>query len=305
MLFLGHWSASPPLCSFVVVTYRRDEALRRTLADLQVQLMGLDAELILVDNNADGVDRIALLEGFRHATLLRQAINLGVAEGRNTGIRHSRGRFLVFLDDDASFAVPDALGAIAAAFEEDQTIGAVAFRSYDAATGIGDPAEFPHTDKSLAADGPIDTFRFIGVGHALRREAVQQVGAYRPEFFYSMEEFDLSYRLLSHGWRIVYRPAVVVEHRRDPAGRLPSPRKVEMSVLNKLRIAFMHLPPGHALISAGAWLCHGFAMRRGVYRIDRVLAEFLAWAIRNHELRRPMQARVLRRIQEMGGVAWR
>ncbi|OAH27881.1 glycosyl transferase family 2 [Methylorubrum populi] len=305
MLLLGPAPASPPLCSFVVVTYRRDEALRRTLADLRSQLVGRSAELILVDNNADGVDRVGMLEGFERSTLLRQAENLGVAEGRNVGIWRSRGRFLVFLDDDASFAVPDAMDAVEAAFGEDPAIGAVAFRSFDAATGVGDPAEFPHTDKRLPEDGPIDTFRFIGVGHALRRDAVEQVGTYRPEFFYSMEEFDLSYRLLSHGWRIVYRPAVVVAHRRDPAGRVPSPRKVEMSVLNKLRIAFMHLPPRHAMLCATAWLCHGFAMRRGVYRVDRVLAEFVAWAFRNHELRRPLQPRVMRRIHEMGGVAWR
>ncbi|GJD87732.1 hypothetical protein BHAOGJBA_1237 [Methylobacterium hispanicum] len=305
MLFLGPAPASPPICSFVVVTYRRDEALQRTLSGLRTQLAGRNAELVLVDNNADGLDRIWMLEGFERSTLLRQPDNLGVAEGRNVGIRHSRGRFLVFLDDDASFAVPGALDAIDEAFKEDPAIGAVAFRSYDAATGAGDPTEFPHTDKRLREDGAIDTFRFIGVGHALRRDAVEQVGAYRPEFFYSMEEFDLSYRLLSHGWRIVYRPAVVVEHRRDPAGRVPSPRKVEMSVLNKLRIAFMHLPARQALLCAAAWLCNGFAMRRGIYRIDRVLAEFVAWAIRNQDLRRPMQPRIMRRIHDMGGVAWR
>jgi GT2 family glycosyltransferase len=120
-----------------------------------------------------------------------------------------------------------------------------------------------------------------------------------------MEEFDLSYRLLAHGWRIVYRPSVTVLHRRDQAGRIPSRHRVEMSVLNKLRIAFMHLPKRQAALSAVAWLGHGFAMRHGPYRIDRVVVQFVGWALRNHWRRRPMQPRVMRRIREMGGVAWR
>lgn len=297
--------SAPPTFSVVVVTYRRDEALLRTLADLRPALAGRDAELLVVDNNADGVDRFHMLEGFARASLLSQPANLGVAGGRNVGISRSLGRLLVFLDDDASFAGVDMLDTVLRVFEEDPAIGAVAFRSIQADTGVADPAEFPHTDKRLAPDRAIDTFRFIGVGHALRREAVEQVGTYLPEFFYSMEEFDLSYRLLSHGWRIVYRPAVTVVHRRDPQGRVPSNHRVEMSVLNKLRIAFMHLPRWQALLCALAWLGRGFAMRRGVYRIDRVLIQFLGWASRNHDLRRPMKPRVMRRIRDMGGVAWR
>lgn len=305
MSFLRASGLRPPAFSVVVVTYRRDDALLQTLAELRSVLAGHDAELILVDNNADGIDRIGMLEGFKRASLLTQASNLGVAGGRNVGIGGSRGSLLVFLDDDASFGAPDPLATIRAAFDEDPSIGAVAFRSFDAADGREDPTEFPHTDKRLPSDRPIDTFRFIGVGHALRRDAIEQVGTYLPEFFYSMEEFDLSYRLLAHGWRIVYRPAVTVVHRRDPAGRMPSRHRVEMSVLNKLRIAFMHLPRRQAVLSAIAWIGHGFAMRRGLYRVDKVVVEFLGWALTNLERRRPMEPRVMRRIRDMGGVAWR
>lgn len=305
MSFLRAPSSAPPAFSVVLVTYRRDDALRQTLADLRPVLAGHDAELILVDNNGDGIDRIGMLEGFDRVSLIRETDNLGVAGGRNVGIRGSRGAILVFLDDDASFSGAGILDRIRSVFDEDPDIGAMAFRSFDAADGREDPTEFPHTDKRLRTDEPIDTFRFIGVGHALRRGAVEQVGAYLPEFFYSMEEFDLSYRLLAHGWRIVYRPEVAVLHRRDEAGRMPSRHRVEMSVLNKLRIAFMHLPKRQAALSAIAWLGHGFAMRHGPYRVDRVIVQFVSWAFRNQWRRRPMEPRVMRRIRDMGGVAWR
>lgn len=305
MSFLPAPSSAPPAFSVVVVTYRRDDALLQTLADLRPVLAGHDAELILVDNNGDGVDRMGMLDGFERVSLIRETDNLGVAGGRNVGITGARGAILVFLDDDASFSGVGILDRIQAVFDEDAAIGAMAFRSFDAADGREDPTEFPHTDKRRPTDAPFDTFRFIGVGHALRRDALEQVGTYLPEFFYSMEEFDLSYRLLAHGWRIVYRPSVTVLHRRDQAGRIPSRHRVEMSVLNKLRIAFMHLPKRQAALSAVAWLGHGFAMRHGPYRIDRVVVQFVGWALRNHWRRRPMQPRVMRRIREMGGVAWR
>ena len=283
MSFLPAPSSAPPAFSVVVVTYRRDDALLQTLADLRPVLAGHDAELILVDNNGDGVDRMGMLDGFDRVSLIRETDNLGVAGGRNVGITGARGAILVFLDDDASFSGVGILDRIQAVFDEDAAIGAMAFRSFDAADGREDPTEFPHTDKRRPTDAPFDTFRFIGVGHALRRDALEQVGTYLPEFFYSMEEFDLSYRLLAHGWRIVYRPSVTVLHRRDQAGRIPSRHRVEMSVLNKLRIAFMHLPKRQAALSAVAWLGHGFAMRHGPYRIDRVVVQFVGWALRNQD----------------------
>lgn len=67
----------------------------------------------------------------------------------------------------------------------------------------------------------------------------------------------------------------------------------------------MHLPRRQAVLSAIAWIGHGFAMRRGLYRVDKVVVEFLGWALTNLERRRPMEPRVMRRIRDMGGVAWR
>ncbi len=63
-----------------------------------------------------------------------------------------------------------------------------------------------------------------------------------PDFFFSMEEFDMSYKALKQGFKIKYVPDIHVIHKKDTRGRSSSEFLLKMTLLNKMKIAYLHLP---------------------------------------------------------------
>mgnify|MGYP001206614452 CR=1 FL=1 len=291
--------------STVILTYRRDEALRRTLTRL-LEVLGPDgSQVVLVDNNADDIDRGVLLEPFRDGTYIRQPVNTGVAEGRNRGIAASSGDVLLFLDDDALVVGgPEFSKDLLGMFTGDPSLACVAFRSHVGGE-TEDPAEFPHTDKGRPRDVGFDTFRFIGVAHALRRTALSRAGRYCESFFYGMEEFDLSYRLLKLGYRIAYVPRFRVHHMKDDRGRLPAPAVVRRMYANKLAVGWMHLPWPTFIVSAGAWFVKTALDSRSPLTAVRAIGDFVAMVSHGQVNKRDPSTTLVKQIRHLGGTPWR
>jgi GT2 family glycosyltransferase len=296
---------SKPRISTIILTYRRDDALADTIARLHHHLEGrTDHEIILVDNNADGTDRDHMLGGLAGKSVTLGE-NLGVTGGRNAGIEAALGDILVFLDDDS--LVEGEVGLydrLASRFDEDPQLAAIAFRSWLREKDVSDPTEFPHTDKSFPRDMVFETFRFIGAGHAIRKSALDEVGLYPESFFYGMEEFELSFRLMKAGYRIVYDPSFTVTHMKADNGRLVRKDVIERMYANKLFIAWRHLPLKEALLCAGAWAVKTMIDSRDPRSVLRAFLAFTKNARREKAKRQPSRA-VVNRIHHLGGTAWR
>src|SRR3972149_2223016 len=91
---------SDPLVSIVIPNWNGKHFLEECLESLKHQTFK-DFETILVDNGS--TDRSVEFVSERYGDfvrLLQHSKNLGVAAGNNTGIRSSRGRFVIFLNND-------------------------------------------------------------------------------------------------------------------------------------------------------------------------------------------------------------
>ena len=112
-----------PRVSVIVTAYNHEafigEAIRSVLAQTYT-----DYELIVVDDGS--VDETySQASRFRErATLIRQP-NRGVAESRNTGIRHAKGELLAFLDGDDLWE-PEKLACQVAVADEHPASGLIA-----------------------------------------------------------------------------------------------------------------------------------------------------------------------------------
>lgn len=138
--------------------------------------------------------------------------NVGVPAGRNRGAEAATAPLLLFLDDDARLESPRILASIAVMFERCPTLGAVALRLVDE-HGDTSKRHVPRIGgRGPDVSGPVTAF--LGGAVVIRRAAFEQVGGYGDEFFYAMEETDLSWRLIDAGWQIEYRADLHVFHPR-------------------------------------------------------------------------------------------
>jgi len=71
-----------------------------------------------------------------------------------------------------------------------------------------------------------------------------------------MEEYDLSYRLLNLGYRIIYTDNIVMLHKESPLGRQPNRDKMRMLWINKSKVAWRYLPLVYFVSTTIMWSMH-------------------------------------------------
>lgn len=85
-----------PLFSVVIPTHSRPEFLRAAVESVKAQTFS-DFEALVVDDAGNPKAEAPHDDRFR---VIRRSVNGGQAAALNTGISESRGRYIVFLDDD-------------------------------------------------------------------------------------------------------------------------------------------------------------------------------------------------------------
>jgi GT2 family glycosyltransferase len=151
---------------------------------------------------------------------------------------------LIFLDDDAVFKQRGSIAAVKDYFSGDgeKKTGVLAFRVINFYTGEMRTEEMPFPDKKLDMTAERLTSTFIGAGHAIRREVFEDCGLYPDDYFYGVEELDLSFRVIDAGYDILYYPQVQVLHKQIPTGRVTNREKWIMSYRNRMLTAYKYLP---------------------------------------------------------------
>jgi len=297
--------APAPTFSTTMVTYARDHIAPQAVAQVAKAAGGRrDIEFILVDNNADTIDRSDWLKPFEQWTYIKLGLNKGVP-ARNDGAGVARGRFIVFVDDDAFLNPVGAFDVYEAAFAENPRVAIVTARHRDADTGETPRASFPHTNKSLPKDKPFKTFRFQGNGFAMRRDAFTAIGPMSDEYFYGLEEIDYAFRVVDAGYEIFYEPRCWVFEHNDPGGRKPTREVQEMRLTNKLIITYKYLPFRYVPFNMTLFAAYITYLNRGRINAPKAIWKFIVWAFRHPGRRRPISPHAIHYIQSCGGHAWK
>ena len=89
-----------PLVSVVIPTHNRAKLVRRAISSVLGQTYD-DFELIVVDDaSSDDTEKAVASLGDERIRYIRHETNRHASASRNTGIAHSRGKYIAFLDDD-------------------------------------------------------------------------------------------------------------------------------------------------------------------------------------------------------------
>jgi O-antigen biosynthesis protein len=203
--------ASWPSISVVVCTYNGSRTLEGCLRTLGRLEYDGPYEVIVVDDGS--TDSSAEIAG-RYPVRLIRTENLGLSSARNTGLEAATGEIVAYIDDDA-YPDPHWLTNLAATF-----------RKSDHA-GVGGPNIPPPEDTGVAEwvahapGGPIhvlisDTVaeHIPGCNMAFRKECLQAIGGFDPQFRAAGDDVDLCWRLQARGWTLGFSPGAMVWHHR-------------------------------------------------------------------------------------------
>ena len=206
-----------PTASIVIPTRARLPYLEVALCSIAAAAAGSESELLVVDDDGHSaaVEDLAARFGARY---LAHTGARGLNVARNTGVEHSHGELVVFVDDDirASAGWLDALlGAAEQHPDVDVFTGPIRARlEGHAPRGCGgeDP---PITTLELGSEDTDARFAW-GANMAIRRGALERVGPFDVSLEHGGDEQEWQERLraLSPGARVMYVADAAVEHRR-------------------------------------------------------------------------------------------
>lgn len=249
--------------SIVIITYNRPEDVLLLLQNISRQKNALKLlESVIIIDNASQSSYQAVEDYIKNEELPFQYIhsteNLGVARGRNKGIALAKAPIIITIDDDAYFKEDDALIKIEQLFQTEyaqrNNVGVFCFKVFYGSTGELQSNAFPHKkiDKYKDKTQFLSSY-YIGCGHAILKKVYDQAGEYPTDFFYGMEEYDLSYRILDLGYRIAYDSSVAIIHNESPKGRAAHAEKMQMLWVNKSKVAYRYLPKIYFITTALMW----------------------------------------------------
>jgi glycosyltransferase involved in cell wall biosynthesis len=265
-----------PRLSVILPTFNRARSLQRAIdALLRQTAPPRDYEIVVVDNNSnDGTAAwLAAIEDVRLRAVREE--RQGLSHARNAGLRHARGEYVAFTDDDVEVA-PDWVATIVSALDARRDVDGVGGRVLPAWPGER-PAWLTrshwaplalqdHGDEKRVFDQrtPIG---LVGANVAFRRTVFDRTGPFAAEVqrvrdgIGSTEDHDLLARLYAGGGRMLYLPRMLAlarvqadrcertYHRRWHEGHGRFHALMRSPVMEGSRLRLLGVP-GHLLRSA-------------------------------------------------------
>lgn len=198
----------PGTISVVVPAYNAVNVLPGCLSALQHQTCPPN-EIIVVDDGSS--DRTCQVAEECRATVIRQT-HQGPAAARNLGIERAHGDVILFTDADCE-PMTDWVEQMVAPFANPQIVGvkgAYRTRQREIIARLAQ-CEFEERYDLLERNSQID---FVdSYAAAFRAAALRDIGGFDPSFPYANnEDVDLSYRLASRGYKLVFNRQAIVYH---------------------------------------------------------------------------------------------
>lgn len=238
------------LISIITICYKQAEVTNQLIASLQ-KITWPNFEVIVVDNNSGKEDYCQINTSYKNTSLICNTKNLGFAGGNNTGIKASKGDYILLLNNDTEVH-PGFLEPMVKLFEENPGIGAVSpkikfFHHPELIQYAGFTKMNPFTLRMNAIgsrqvdDGSYDkeseTHFAHGCSMMVSRSVINKVGLMPEEYFLYYEEHDWSTKIKHAGYKIFYQPKSVVYHKESVSVKKDSTLKTYF--INRNRILYM------------------------------------------------------------------
>ncbi len=214
--------------SVVIVNYNVQYFLELCLKSVQKALVGIEAEIIVVDNNSpdDSCNRIKQL--FPKIVLIENKENLGFSTANNQGIKNAKGDYICILNPDTVVA-EDTFTKLLEFGETKDDLGIVGCKLIDGAGkylpeskrnipvvkialqkifGTSKNYYANHIQENDIAKADI----LVGAFMFLKRDVFTAIGGFDEDYFMYGEDIDMSYKALSFGNKNYYYGETTIIH---------------------------------------------------------------------------------------------
>ncbi|MCX6820750.1 MAG: glycosyltransferase family 2 protein [Candidatus Aenigmarchaeota archaeon] len=221
------------LVSIVIVNYNGKEDTLNFLRSLE-KTDYPNFEIIVVDNASADDSVEAIRKRFPHVRVIRNKLNLGYSGGLNSGIAHSRGKYIVGLVNDIIAFQKEWLTEVVKVAESDEKIGMVASiwvrredrerlqqRVHLMLGRVSEKmlellgSEFFGFGMIERGEKPGDLPDVLDIrwGNGLiKRDVLRKVGVFDGKMFMNYEANDLGYRMRKAGYRVVLATRSRLQH---------------------------------------------------------------------------------------------
>jgi GT2 family glycosyltransferase len=217
--------------SIVLVTWNALALTSQALDSIQKYATGISYEVFVVDNGTTRDDTVKELPArFPWVRFIANPDNRGFSRANNQGVRRSRGRYIVLLNND-TIQIENALGKAVEYMDQHLDVGALgithlnndAERSFQPSF-FDFPSPWPEVQSLMglsrprAASAPPDYTREQDVGWIvgsflmMRRPCYEEVGELDERYFIFDEDIDWCLRASRAGWKIRYWPGAKMVH---------------------------------------------------------------------------------------------
>ncbi|MBD3426746.1 MAG: glycosyltransferase [Candidatus Omnitrophica bacterium] len=205
-------NSKEPTVSVILPTFNRANILRRSIDSVLGQTYS-DFELIIVDDGSSD-NTAELVAGVNDPRIkyIKHENNSGLPAARNTGLKHARGRFIAFQDDDDQWLEDRLKVQVSLLNKTDEDTGVVYCDSIKMEQGVKSYLYSPsRSGKSgdLHHDFLMGNFVTV-IATLVKRECFLKVGNF-DESLPSFEDWDMWLRISKHfKFRYSDEPLVIV-----------------------------------------------------------------------------------------------
>jgi GT2 family glycosyltransferase len=230
--------------SVIIVNYNVRPFLESALVSVQKAMMGIEGEVIVVDNASDDGSAEMLRQRFPDVRLIVNERNLGFAAANNLALRDSSGNYVLLLNPD-TLVQEDTLRVMADFLDNHPEVGLAGCKvlNSDGSFQLACRRSFPtpwvaftkiaglssmfprlpffarynltylDPESAYEVDAVSGSFMFV------RRKAIETVGGLDEQFFMYGEDLDWCFRIKQEGWKIYYTPATQIIHYKGQSAR--------------------------------------------------------------------------------------
>lgn len=223
--------------SVVILNYNVRYFLEQCVLSVKEALKGIEAEVIVVDNNSPDDSCAMMRTRFPEITLIENKENAGFPKGNNIGVAAAKGKYICILNPD-TVVTNDTFTKLLALAPYKPDMGVATVKLVDGRgrflpeSKMGIPTPWVAATKILGLYKVFPKWRLCNRYYAMHlqpdeagkvgivagafmfmeRSCYNQVGGFDEDFFMYIEDFDLSYTILKTGRTNYYLPVASVIH---------------------------------------------------------------------------------------------